>query len=90
MSEQEKKWTLDALAALSNAIADSKHIMKSSPIAGLDVLEMLIAQGYHLRRETMTEAELEKAMKDAISDKRGYYIAAELERVMNVAKKYRG
>lgn len=38
----------------------------------------------------MTDAELEQAMKDAISDQRGFYIAAELERVMSVAKKYRG
>lgn len=61
MSEQEKKWTLDALAALSNAISDSKHIMKSSPIAGLDVLEMLISKGFTITRQpAMTDAELER------------------------------
>jgi len=95
MSEQKKKWTLDALAALSNAISDSKHIMKSSPIAGLDVLEILISNGFTITRQpAMTDAELEATAKTiatmafSVSDIK--CIDAIARDIVNLAKKYRG
>lgn len=79
----------DAVEAMNTAIAESLLVEYSSYPSPVEVIRHLSAQGYTLRRETMTEAELEEKVWNMLT-LGGFTMKQRFAFLVKLAKKFRG